>query len=188
MAKLSRLGIVLLSSMPLLSLGSHSNHLARHNSALKHSDAPFAAHGAHMLQRDDYTCSADRPCENGACCDSTGNCGYGDTYCGKGCQSNCDAKAECGKDASPRGKKCPLNTCCSEFGFCGTTKVRYKACILQQRADRSDYRISAKGNVSPIAIWIPSLPRDLPRTRHSVRVSLFDELHYQASLGIPTRG
>ncbi|KAB8246301.1 hypothetical protein BDV35DRAFT_230595 [Aspergillus flavus] len=35
--------------------------------------------------------------------------------------SNCDARAECGKYASTPNTKCPLNTCCSEFGFCGTT-------------------------------------------------------------------
>jgi chitinase len=34
----------------------------------------------------------------------------GDAYCGSGCSSNCDAKAECGQNAVPAGKKCPLNT------------------------------------------------------------------------------
>lgn len=41
----------------------------------------------------------------------------GATYCGSGCSSNCDAIAECGVNAFPSGKKCPLNTCCSQFGF-----------------------------------------------------------------------
>jgi hypothetical protein len=41
----------------------------------------------------------------------------GPTYCGSGCISNCDAVAECGQYASPAGKKCPLNTCCSQYGF-----------------------------------------------------------------------
>ncbi|KAI7511872.1 glycoside hydrolase [Hortaea werneckii] len=36
--------------------------------------------------------------------------------------ADCDAVAECGEFASEKGKKCPLNACCSEFGFCGTTK------------------------------------------------------------------
>lgn len=48
-------------------------------------------------------------------------CGYGPTYCGDGCQSHCDAKAECGQYAEVPGTTCPLNVCCSEFGFCGTT-------------------------------------------------------------------
>ncbi|KAJ6001245.1 hypothetical protein N7522_006472 [Penicillium canescens] len=69
----------------------------------------------------DYTCSADSPCINGACCGVDGWCGYGDTYCGDGCQSNCNATAECGKNAAIPGTGCPLNVCCSEFGFCGTT-------------------------------------------------------------------
>ncbi|KAK2013706.1 bacteriodes thetaiotaomicron symbiotic chitinase [Colletotrichum eremochloae] len=39
-------------------------------------------------QEDDpYTCGPGRP----------GNCGYAPAYCGDGCQSNCNAKAECGQ-------------------------------------------------------------------------------------------
>lgn len=57
---------------------------------------------------------------------------FGELYCGKGkalliawsvgkakrrtgigCQSNCDAKAECGRDAAEPGQLCPLNICCS---------------------------------------------------------------------------
>lgn len=70
-----------------------------------------------LARRDDYSCSASNPCSNGACCGAGGYCGYGSTYCGTGCVSNCNATAECGKDASTPGKTCPLNTCCSEFGF-----------------------------------------------------------------------
>ncbi|KAF7554596.1 hypothetical protein G7Z17_g2800 [Cylindrodendrum hubeiense] len=69
----------------------------------------------------DFTCGPGRPCENEACCGSSGWCGYESKYCGKGCQSNCDATAECGKYSDPPGLECPLNVCCSEFGFCGTT-------------------------------------------------------------------
>ncbi|OQO13612.1 hypothetical protein B0A48_01841 [Cryoendolithus antarcticus] len=32
------------------------------------------------------------------------------------------AKSECGQYADPPGKDCPLNVCCSEFGFCGATE------------------------------------------------------------------
>ncbi|RWA12800.1 hypothetical protein EKO27_g2300 [Xylaria grammica] len=80
------------------------------------------AHNTALFPRDDYTCSPGKPCSNHACCGKSGYCGYGPTYCGTACTSNCDAKAECGQYASPAGKTCPLNTCCSEFGFCGTTK------------------------------------------------------------------
>ena len=70
-----------------------------------------------LVRRDEYNCGPSNPCKNGACCGESGYCGYGPTYCGKGCVSNCGAVAECGKYAKESGKKCPLNTCCSEFGY-----------------------------------------------------------------------
>ncbi|KAF8961088.1 hypothetical protein BDZ97DRAFT_2077079 [Flammula alnicola] len=36
-------------------------------------------------------------------------------------EGNCNALAECGPDAAPENVTCPLNVCCSQFGFCGTT-------------------------------------------------------------------
>ncbi|CCM00583.1 uncharacterized protein FIBRA_02619 [Fibroporia radiculosa] len=69
----------------------------------------------------DGTCTSDTPCPNGACCGASGYCGYGTEYCGTGCLSNCDAKAECGPNAPAGNQTCPLNVCCSQFGFCGTT-------------------------------------------------------------------
>ncbi|KAF2723824.1 glycoside hydrolase family 18 protein [Polychaeton citri CBS 116435] len=87
------------------------------------SDAYDLSSNASLIPRDDgdYSCSKENPCSNGACCGKGGYCGYGPTYCGDGCQSNCDAVAECGEYAVPAGKTCPLNVCCSQFGFCGTT-------------------------------------------------------------------
>ncbi|GAP85921.1 putative glycosyl hydrolases family 18 protein [Rosellinia necatrix] len=78
---------------------------------------------------DDYSCSETKPCKNGACCPkATGFCNYGEKACGTTgtspndvCWSNCDAHAECGRNSDPPGKECPLNVCCSQFGFCGTT-------------------------------------------------------------------
>ncbi|KAF5676733.1 glycoside hydrolase family 18 [Fusarium denticulatum] len=69
----------------------------------------------------DFSCGPTKPCSNKACCGKDGWCGFGDKYCGKGCQSHCDAKADCGVNAAKSGQTCPLNVCCSEFGFCGTT-------------------------------------------------------------------
>ncbi|KAF5244294.1 hypothetical protein FANTH_7804 [Fusarium anthophilum] len=69
----------------------------------------------------DFSCGPTKPCSNKACCGKDGWCGFGDKYCGKGCQSHCDAKADCGANAAKPGQTCPLNVCCSEFGFCGTT-------------------------------------------------------------------
>ncbi|KAF3021588.1 hypothetical protein E8E14_013534 [Neopestalotiopsis sp. 37M] len=70
------------------------------------------------------TCNAQTPCENAACCGGKNNnlCGYSPGECGAGnCTSNCDAKAECGQYGKPGQQKCPLNVCCSKFGFCGST-------------------------------------------------------------------
>lgn len=56
------------------------------------------------------------------CNAESGYCGYGPTYCGDGCTSNCDAHAECGQYSESGDKECPLNVCCSQHGFCGTTE------------------------------------------------------------------
>ncbi|KAF2719131.1 glycoside hydrolase family 18 protein [Polychaeton citri CBS 116435] len=52
-----------------------------------------------------------------------------------------DAKAQCGPYGPPGDQKCPLNVCCSEFGFCGSTSEfcvwtntadpNYSQCIIQ---------------------------------------------------------
>ncbi|KAJ8130004.1 hypothetical protein O1611_g3626 [Lasiodiplodia mahajangana] len=62
-------------------------------------------------------------------------CGYGPKYCGDTCISNCDAHAECGRYAEDEGQKCPLNVCCSEFGFCGTTP---EFCEKKDECDSDD--------------------------------------------------
>ncbi|KAJ5337537.1 glycoside hydrolase [Penicillium brevicompactum] len=54
------------------------------------------------------------------------NLDAGPDFCGKDvCVSGCDSKAECdpgfGSEWATKSK-CPLNVCCSDFGFCGTTK------------------------------------------------------------------
>ncbi|KAJ7264087.1 hypothetical protein B0H12DRAFT_1102814 [Mycena haematopus] len=74
------------------------------------------------------SCTANIPCSNGACCNSkSGYCGYGAEFCttvaaGGPCTSNCDAKAQCGPNAPAGEEDCPLNVCCSQYGFCGTTE------------------------------------------------------------------
>ncbi|KFA70057.1 hypothetical protein S40285_09374 [Stachybotrys chlorohalonatus IBT 40285] len=44
----------------------------------------------------------------------------------EGCQSGCNRKADCNpgwdKPDWSNSETCPLNVCCSEFGFCGTTE------------------------------------------------------------------
>ena len=49
----------------------------------------------------------------------------GPTFCAPGnCTSECNAKSECdpgwGLEWS-QATNCPLNVCCSKFGFCGTS-------------------------------------------------------------------
>ncbi|KAJ5510933.1 Glycoside hydrolase superfamily [Penicillium expansum] len=74
----------------------------------------------------DTTCNATVPCEIG-CCGQYGVCSMGPSYCASDvCINNCDAKAECnpGSWASEyvNSTNCPLDVCCSEYGFCGTTE------------------------------------------------------------------
>ncbi|KAJ4165704.1 hypothetical protein LMH87_007325 [Akanthomyces muscarius] len=78
----------------------------------------------------DYTCSKKKKCEKGCCgsidpTNGVGVCGLGPKFCGDGCVSDCGRKGECDPGWGPgwsTDDKCPLNVCCSEFGFCGTTK------------------------------------------------------------------
>jgi len=74
-----------------------------------------------------FVCPRD-PDITSAGADSNQFAGYGPASCGTDdqspndkCWSNCDAKAECGQYAKTPGQGCPLNVCCSEFGFCGMT-------------------------------------------------------------------
>ncbi|KAI0806563.1 carbohydrate-binding module family 18 [Xylaria sp. FL0064] len=71
------------------------------------------------LFRRDYQCAPGQPSTNDACCNV---CGLDPEHCDKSvCISNCDAKAECGSNAAVPGSTCPLNVCCSHWGYCGTT-------------------------------------------------------------------
>ncbi|EAQ91623.1 hypothetical protein CHGG_03558 [Chaetomium globosum CBS 148.51] len=75
----------------------------------------------------DYTCTKDKKCELGCCgpLDDEGNgvCGLGPKFCGDGCTSTCHYKSECDPGWGMQwsnSSTCPLNVCCSEYGFCGT--------------------------------------------------------------------
>ncbi|KAK2669844.1 Chitinase II [Fusarium oxysporum f. sp. vasinfectum] len=74
----------------------------------------------------DVFCDKSTACEVG-CCGSNNVCGTGPDYCSKAkCINSCDYKAECNPGNWPsqyfNATKCPLNVCCSKFGFCGTTE------------------------------------------------------------------
>lgn len=113
---------IMLSSV-LLGLGSifrwpRSNHVPVVKRDIQEDFEVFKGFSNITLnQHDSYSCGPGNPCSNGACCGSSGYCGYGPVYCGKGCVSNCDAVAECGQYAKIAGQTCPLNTCCSQYGF-----------------------------------------------------------------------
>ncbi|RSL60097.1 hypothetical protein CEP53_005571 [Fusarium sp. AF-6] len=94
---------------------------------------------------DPYSCSEEKPCSNGACCSKTGVCNYGPEACGTNgkspndkCWSNCDAHAECGRYAKTPGQKCPLNVCCSRYGFCGMTKDYCKVTDKKEESCQSN--------------------------------------------------
>ncbi|KPM43205.1 hypothetical protein AK830_g3330 [Neonectria ditissima] len=77
------------------------------------------------------------------------------------CQGTCNAKAECGKYAAKGDFECPLNVCCSQYGFCGTTDefcndkcqneggcmpvLRPKSCDSSSDAMDSEVRIAYYG-------------------------------------------
>ncbi|KAF5560716.1 glycoside hydrolase superfamily [Fusarium napiforme] len=74
----------------------------------------------------DVFCDKSTTCEVG-CCGTNNICGTGPDYCSKAkCINSCDYKAECNPGNWPsqyfNATKCPLNVCCSKFGFCGTTE------------------------------------------------------------------
>ncbi|KAH9872172.1 hypothetical protein IAQ61_005007 [Plenodomus lingam] len=68
---------------------------------------------------DRATCSAANPCVDGLC-------GYRPEHCRPNspatCLSNCDATAPCGQFSTDGSTSCPLNLCCSYFGFCGASE------------------------------------------------------------------
>lgn len=105
---------------------SHSSHKHLHPARTPETDVTPNLKGTTLLApRTDgsYSCDKSNPCSNGACCGASGFCGYGPTYCGTGCISQCDAKAACGQYAQDPNAQCPLNVCCSQYGFCGTTSA-----------------------------------------------------------------
>jgi hypothetical protein len=76
----------------------------------------------YMFRRQDDagSCSDSAPCSDGSCCNNQGKCGFGPANCGVGnCTNNCNATAECGRDSAGGDVSCPLNVCCSYYGYCG---------------------------------------------------------------------
>lgn len=70
-------------------------------------------------------CSPSSPCADASCCNSEGKCGFTPYNCkntaATTCISNCDATAMCGVDSLDGAQNCPMNICCSYFGYCGVS-------------------------------------------------------------------
>ncbi|KAI8932594.1 hypothetical protein NX059_010098 [Plenodomus lindquistii] len=85
---------------------------------------------------DQARCSAASPCVDGSCCNSDGLCGYRPEHCRPDspafCVSNCDATAPCGEFSADGTTSCPLNLCCSHFGFCGASEAFCQAQVQAQ--------------------------------------------------------
>ncbi|KAK5991256.1 Chitinase-3-like protein 1 [Cladobotryum mycophilum] len=82
------------------------------------------------MTKEGFSCSESKPCKIGCCGvlddDGEGKCGSGPKLCGKDCISQCDWKSQCdpgwGMEYAS-SSTCPLNVCCSKFGFCGITEA-----------------------------------------------------------------
>ncbi|KAH8665151.1 hypothetical protein BGZ60DRAFT_470789 [Tricladium varicosporioides] len=113
--------------IPLFEAHSNSTPIFENSALLEKISKPLPPGG--VVERrgltvtvlDDGVCAPGQPCVNGACCSKTGVCSYAPSSCSsENCISNCQAKAPCGQYAEPAKAKCPLNVCCSQYGFCGT--------------------------------------------------------------------
>jgi len=62
-----------------------------------------------------------------------GICGLGPKFCGEGCTSTCHYKSECDPGWGIKwsnASACPLNVCCSDYGFCGTDATYCKGEVV----------------------------------------------------------
>lgn len=124
---------------------------------------------------DPYACSASQPCKIG-CCGKNNVCGLGPDYCSpSNCLNSCSAKSDCDPGWGPQWsnkESCPLNVCCSKYGFCGTTsefcgdsKVKSPSCTGGNSA--------AQKVIGYYEGW------------SSTRVCKGCEFHYQTSVQLP---
>ncbi|KAM0350176.1 hypothetical protein ACHAPU_003341 [Fusarium lateritium] len=110
---------------------------------------------------DELSCTKKKGCKRG-CCGSldekgVGVCGTGPKFCGDSCISECDYKSEC--DPGGWGLKysntteCPLNVCCSEYGFCGTLASYCKGKTVASPQCSKDQHTSDKRTVGYYEGW-----------------------------------
>jgi chitinase len=113
------------SSKPLSALFqpySPDTPVFKNQSLIKALSSPHKASSLRKRSMNDLpvgACAPGIPCVNGACCSNTGVCSFAPSSCASAnCISNCNATAPCGEYALPSEATCPLNVCCSQYGFC----------------------------------------------------------------------
>lgn len=110
------LSVLALITFPHLQSQPHKTPLVVRDSLHDDFDLVASANLSQLAKRDggDATCKKGVPCKTVACCGSfyggdTGTCGFGETFCGSDCDSQCDVKAECGQYADPPGELANLD-------------------------------------------------------------------------------
>lgn len=106
---------------------SNDYALSQTNGSFSPLRTPKTLHAVHALlhkhRRNEFQhsnhCGPGRPCLDGSCCNTNGECGFKPAHCGMSCISNCGATAMCGVDSPPWRHNCSLNLCCSFNGWCG---------------------------------------------------------------------
>jgi chitinase len=92
-------------------------------------------------------------------------CGTGEAFCGPSCISNCDYKAECNPGGwDPRyvaSERCPLNVCCSTFGFCGVSRDFCGDREVPQPRCSENSGTTRKRRIAYYEGWSPGRPCDV---------------------------
>ncbi|KAJ4009153.1 hypothetical protein NW752_009451 [Fusarium irregulare] len=109
---------------------------------------------------DELSCSKKKGCKKGCCGplneQGVGVCGTGPKFCGKNCTSECDYKSECDPGWGLQYSnftECPLNVCCSEYGFCGTLPSYCKGKTVASPQCSKDQHTSDKRTVGYYEGW-----------------------------------
>lgn len=78
-----------------------------------------------------------------------GQCGFRDEHCKTSCVADCDAKAPCGVNSKDGSQTCPLNVCCSYFGFCGATDTFCRDSTAAGQSTPCQKQFGKCGTVTP---------------------------------------
>ncbi|KAK3322953.1 glycoside hydrolase superfamily [Apodospora peruviana] len=145
---------------------------------------------------DAQTCSPGSPCEIGCCSTDGGFCGYGPDYCAAdkcnaalSANGTCHQLSECDPGFNPGwgpswgstyagSQLCPLNVCCSQFGFCtpggtteefcGTSTVTQPSCSGSSASQRT---------LGYYEGWAPTRPCDA-MTPEEIPIGAYTHLVY----------